>query len=49
MNTVKKKRAEQKLGDKMLKSAKQARDWVNGKPGRVRVTYVVVERASRRD
>jgi DNA-binding transcriptional regulator YiaG len=28
------------LGDKLLRSAQQARDWVQGKPGRVRVTYV---------
>ena len=28
------------LGDKLLRSAQQARDWVNGKPSRVRVTYV---------
>jgi putative transcriptional regulator len=30
------------LGEKLIRSAKQARDWVNGKPGRVRVTYVPV-------
>jgi putative transcriptional regulator len=28
------------FGDKLLRSAKQARDWAQGKPGRVRVTYV---------
>ena len=28
------------MGDKLLRSARQARDWVQGKPGRVRVTYV---------
>jgi len=33
---------ESTLGDKLLRSAQQARDWVNGKPGRVRVTYVRV-------
>jgi len=30
------------LGEKLLRSAQQARDWVNGKPGRARVTYVPV-------
>ena len=30
------------LGEKLIRSAKQARDWVKGKPGRVRVTYVPV-------
>jgi len=30
------------LGEKLLRSAQQARDWVNGKPARVRVTYVPV-------
>jgi putative transcriptional regulator len=33
---------ESTLGEKLLRSAQQARDWVNGKPGRVRVTYVPV-------
>ncbi len=33
---------ESPLGDKLLRSAQQARDWVNGKPGRVRITYVRV-------
>ena len=33
---------ESSLGVKLLRSAQQARDWVNGKPGRVRVTYVPV-------
>ena len=33
---------ESQLGVKLLRSAQQARDWVNGKPGRVRVTYVPV-------
>ena len=28
------------LGEKLLRSTQQARDWVQGKPGRVRVTYV---------
>ncbi|MGP8246315.1 MAG: helix-turn-helix domain-containing protein [Bryobacteraceae bacterium] len=32
------------LGDKLLRSAQQARDWVNGKPARVRVTYVPAPR-----
>lgn len=39
---TKTKRKDTELGDKLLASAKQARDWVNGKPGRVRVTYVPV-------
>ena len=30
------------LGEKLLRSAQQARDWVSGKPARVRVTYVPV-------
>ena len=30
------------FGDKLLRSAQQARDWVNGKPVRARVTYVPV-------
>ncbi|MGA2714603.1 MAG: helix-turn-helix domain-containing protein [Bryobacteraceae bacterium] len=29
-------------GQKLLRSAQQARDWVNDKPARVRVTYVRV-------
>src|SRR5437879_4452886 len=33
---------ESPVGVKLLRSAQQARDWVNGKPGRVRVTYVPV-------
>lgn len=33
---------EDTLGEKLLRSAQQARDWVNGKPSRVRVTYVPV-------
>ncbi|MGA2184124.1 MAG: helix-turn-helix domain-containing protein [Bryobacteraceae bacterium] len=33
---------ESTLGEKLLRSAQQARDWVNGRPGRVRVTYVQV-------
>ncbi len=33
---------ESPLADKLLRSAQQARDWVKGKPGRVRVTYVRV-------
>jgi len=28
------------FGNKLLRSAQQARDWVQGKPVRVRVTYV---------
>ena len=31
---------ESALGEKLLRSAQQARDWVQGKPARVRVTYV---------
>jgi putative transcriptional regulator len=31
---------ESPLGAKLLRSAQQARDWVNGKPVRVRVTYI---------
>ena len=31
---------ESEFGEKLLRSAQQARDWVNGKPGRARVTYV---------
>src|ERR1035437_128826 len=31
---------ESSFGDKLLRSAQQARDWAQGKPGRVRVTYV---------
>lgn len=33
------------LGEKSLRSVGQARDWVNGKPARARVTYVPVPRA----
>jgi len=33
---------ESEFGEKLLRSAQQARDWVNGKPGRARVTYVPV-------
>jgi len=33
---------ESPLGVKLLRSAQQARDWVKGKPGPVRVTYVPV-------
>jgi putative transcriptional regulator len=33
---------ESALGEKLLRSAQQARDWVNGKPVRVRVSYVPV-------
>jgi putative transcriptional regulator len=32
------------FGDKLLRSAQQARDWVQGKPARVRVTYVPAPR-----
>jgi putative transcriptional regulator len=35
-----KPRKQHSLGDKLLRSAQQARDWVQGKPVRVRVTYV---------
>lgn len=31
---------ESALGEKLLRSVGQARAWVQGKPGRVRVTYV---------
>ena len=31
---------ESSLGDKLLRSARQARGWVQGKPSRARVTYV---------
>src|SRR5664280_2090795 len=38
--TSRQKRAEDSaFGDKLLRSAQQARDWVQGKPVRVRVTY----------
>ena len=30
------------FGEKLLRSVQHARDWVNGKPVRVRVTYVSV-------
>jgi putative transcriptional regulator len=30
------------LGEKLLRSAQQARDWANGKPVRARVTYIPV-------
>jgi putative transcriptional regulator len=33
---------ESAFGEKLLRSAQQARDWVNGKPVRARVTYVPV-------
>ncbi|MGA2144711.1 MAG: helix-turn-helix domain-containing protein [Bryobacteraceae bacterium] len=33
---------ESEFGEKLLRSAQQARDWVNGKPVRARVTYVPV-------
>jgi len=39
---VKKKSKESALGEKLLRSARQARDWVNGKPVRARVTHVPV-------
>src|SRR5437879_5736898 len=44
MNRVKQQKPaeESTLGEKLLRSAQQARDWVNGKPSRVRVTYVAV-------
>jgi putative transcriptional regulator len=35
---------ESSLGDKLLRSAQQARDWVQGKPVRVRVSYVPAPR-----
>jgi hypothetical protein len=31
-----------RISEKLLRSAQQARDWVNGKPGRGRVTYVPI-------
>jgi len=42
MNRVTRRRPaeESELGEKLLRSAQQARDWVNGKPVRARVTYV---------
>jgi putative transcriptional regulator len=42
MKKVERRKAseESSLGDKLLRSARQARDWVQGKPGHVRVTYV---------
>jgi putative transcriptional regulator len=33
---------ESPLGEKLLRSAQQARDWVAGKPTRVRATHVAV-------
>ena len=39
---VERKRTADSLGEKLLRSAQQARDWMNGKPGRARVTYVPV-------
>jgi len=33
---------ESAFGEKLLRSVQQARDWVNGKPVRARVTYVPV-------
>lgn len=44
MNRVSRQKSakESTLGDKLLRSAQQARDWVNGKPVRARVTYVPV-------
>src|SRR5580693_6314909 len=33
---------EDSLGETLLRSVQQARDWAKGKPGRVRVTYVPV-------
>jgi putative transcriptional regulator len=39
---VRKTREEESLGETLLRSVRQARDWANGKPGRVRVTYVPV-------
>jgi putative transcriptional regulator len=39
--TSRRKRPEDtSFGDKLLRSAQQARDWAQGKPVRVRVTYV---------
>jgi putative transcriptional regulator len=37
------------LGNKLLRSAQQARDWVQGKPVRVRVTYVPVPQVDVRE
>jgi hypothetical protein len=39
---------EHTLGEKLLRSAQQARDGVNGRPGRVRVTYVPMPRTDAR-
>jgi hypothetical protein len=36
---------ESALGEKLLRSVRQARDWVNGKTSGARVTYVVVPHA----
>jgi hypothetical protein len=32
------------IGEKLLRSVQQARDWVNGKAGRALVAYVAVPR-----
>jgi putative transcriptional regulator len=40
--TGKKPVKESAVGEKLLRSARQARDWVNGKPVHARVTYVLV-------
>ena len=37
------------LGNKLLRSAQQARDWVQGKPGCVRVSYVPVPQVDVRE
>jgi putative transcriptional regulator len=44
----KKPPTEDSLGDKLLRSAQQARDWVQGKPVRVRVSYVPAPRVDLR-
>jgi len=46
--TSRRKRAEDSaFGDEVLQSAQQARDWIQGKPVRVRVTYVPAVRKLR--
>ena len=44
MKRTRRRGTESAPGQKLLRSAQQARDWVNGKPARVRVTYVSVPR-----
>lgn len=40
MKRVTRIKQESTFGEKLLRSAQQARDWVNGKPVRARMTYV---------